>query len=149
MGTGLAGRVWGKYIILPDRFGFEEMKSIDHPLCGRIGWIGYQPYHQTQNQTQTTKLKNAKKKKIQSTSHKFPNLNKFPKRNGLSFFTQIHTITKYTHNKSQFSRLEISPNLVRIVLDLMRSHQIRRDLFQIRRDIARLVISRLGRLGAR
>ena len=34
------GRVWGKYIILLDIFGFEEMKSIDHPLCGWIGWIG-------------------------------------------------------------------------------------------------------------
>ena len=32
LGSGL-----GKYFILPDRFGFEEMKSIDHPLCGRIG----------------------------------------------------------------------------------------------------------------
>jgi hypothetical protein len=77
----------------------------------RVGWVGngrvigyhpyIQPYHQTQNQTQTTKLKNAGKNKNQSTSHKFP------KCNGLSFFTQIHTITKCTYNKSQFSRLDL------------------------------------------
>ena len=41
MGSGQAGRVWGKYFILPDRFGFEEMKSVDCPLCGRIGRFGW------------------------------------------------------------------------------------------------------------
>jgi hypothetical protein len=40
VGSGRTGRVWGKYFILPDRFGFEEMKSVDRPLCGRIGRIG-------------------------------------------------------------------------------------------------------------
>ena len=43
LGSDGSGRVvfGGKYFILPDRFGFEEMKSVDRPLCGRIGRIGW------------------------------------------------------------------------------------------------------------
>ncbi len=39
MGSGWAVRVWGKYFILPDSFRFEEMKSVDRPLCGRIDCV--------------------------------------------------------------------------------------------------------------
>ena len=41
VGSGRAGRVWRKYFILPYRFGFEEMKFVDRPLCGRIGRVGW------------------------------------------------------------------------------------------------------------
>ena len=47
---GRAGRVWRQFLILTDRVGFEELKSIDHPYrwsdrAGQV--IGYHPYTQT------------------------------------------------------------------------------------------------------
>ena len=78
---GRAGRVWRQFLILTDRVGFEELKSIDHPhrwsdRAGRV--IGYHPYTQTsiqifnklESKTQINKSKRGKKKSKSLTNQR-------------------------------------------------------------------------------
>jgi hypothetical protein len=61
-----------------------------------IGYHPYiQPYHQTQNQTQTTKLKNAGKKKINQQATNFQNATGYP---FLHKYTQSPNAHTTNHN---------------------------------------------------
>ena len=74
--------------------------------------IGY-PYIQ-QHQTQTTMLKNTQKKKKNQSTKEIPNLNRFPKRNGNSKYTQSH-ISFFIQFRSFFTQFQIpnTHNLIR------------------------------------
>ena len=99
------------------------MKSVDRPLCGRIGQIGWSGLSgrersgdrvltiSSNSKSNSNYKVKKRKKKIQSTTTNF----------------QIWT-----------NGLEVSPNPKRIALDLVRSHQIRRDLFQIWWDLFKI-----------
>ena len=97
------------------------MQSVDHPLCGRIGRIGWSgrersgDWISTISSNSNYKVKKRKKKKKKKKK-----------------FNQQATIFQIWTNW-----LEVSPNPARIALDLVRSHQIWRDLFQILWDLSR------------